>query len=125
MKDLDNKTLLDSKENLGIMHSDRGNYEEGETLLREVLKSWTELHGREHSFTLRTQHFLARALFGQKRYEEASSVSKDVVAIRTKVFGPGHPDTLRSKRTLAIILLAQDKHDECELMAGGLLSKEC
>lgn len=41
MKDLDSKVLLHSKENLGIMHSDRGNHEEGEKFLRKVLAPWT------------------------------------------------------------------------------------
>jgi hypothetical protein len=52
MKGLDVKGLLDSEEDLGIMHSDKGNHE-GEKLLREVV----ELGGRLYQIGFRPKGY--------------------------------------------------------------------
>jgi tetratricopeptide (TPR) repeat protein len=93
---------------------DQGQYQQVESVLREVLKEREWLLGPEHPDTLAARHYIARAILLQGRYTEAETELRAVLKSRQKVLGPADPETLRTRRTLATVLGLEGKYADEE-----------
>jgi tetratricopeptide (TPR) repeat protein len=99
---------------IGWVLYDQGQYQQVESVLREVLKERERLLGPEHLDAIATRHYIARAVLLQGRYAEAEAELRKVLTIRGNVLGPEHPDTLMTRNGLANAALVQGKYAEAE-----------
>lgn len=99
---------------IGWVLHDQGQYQQVESVLREVLKDRERLLGPEHPDAIAARHYIARAVLLQGRYAEAEAELRKVLAIRGNVLGPEHPDTLKTRNGLANAALVQGKYAEAE-----------
>jgi tetratricopeptide (TPR) repeat protein len=93
---------------------DQGQYQQVESVLREVLKERERLLGSEHPDAIAARHYIARAVYSQGRYAEAEAEFRAMLKIRGKVLGPEHPDTLLTRSSLANAVVAQGRYAEGE-----------
>jgi tetratricopeptide (TPR) repeat protein len=99
---------------IGWVLYDQGQYQQVESVLREVLKEREQLLGSEHPDTISARHYVARAAVLQGRYAEAEAEYRAVLQLREKVLGPEHPDTLWARGSLAVVLDNEGKYAEAE-----------
>jgi tetratricopeptide (TPR) repeat protein/class 3 adenylate cyclase len=99
---------------IGWVLYDQGQYQQVESVLREVLKERERLLGPEHPDTIAVRHYIARALSRQGRYAEAETEYRVVLKIKENVLGPEHPDTLKTRNNLANVLDDEGKYAEAE-----------
>jgi tetratricopeptide (TPR) repeat protein len=76
---------------IGWVLYDQGQYQQVESVLREVLKEREQLLGSEHPDTISARHYVARAAVLQGRYAEAEAEYRAVLQLREKVLGPCPP----------------------------------
>jgi tetratricopeptide (TPR) repeat protein/class 3 adenylate cyclase len=91
-----------------------GQYQQVESILREVFKQREQLLGLEHPDAIAARHYVARAMLEQGKYAEAETEFRAVLKLREKVLGVEHPDTLLTRGGLAVVLDAESKYAEAE-----------
>jgi len=99
---------------IGWVLFDQGQYQQVESVLREVLTERERLLGPEHPDTIAARHYMARAAVLQGRYAEAETEYRGVLKLREKVLGPENPETLKTRSNLAIVIDQQGKYAEAE-----------
>jgi tetratricopeptide (TPR) repeat protein/class 3 adenylate cyclase len=99
---------------IGWVLFDQGQYQQVESVLREVLKERERLLGSEHPDTMAARHYVARAAVLQGRYAEAENEYRALLKLREKVLGPENPETLKTRSNLAIVIDQQGKYAEAE-----------
>ncbi|KAK3176512.1 hypothetical protein OEA41_007835 [Lepraria neglecta] len=92
---------LTSINNLALVLSSQGNYEEAERIDRQALALRERVLGKEHPDTLGSMNNLASVLSRQSKYEEAEKIYRQALALRERVLGKEHPSTLTSMNNLA------------------------
>ena len=100
--------------NTGWYLLEKGEYEVGEMMLRELLKEGEKVLGPEHPHTLTSVSNLASVLQSQGNYDEAERLNRRALEKYEKVLGPEHPHTLTSVSKLASVLESQGNYDEAE-----------
>ena len=103
-----------------VLH-DQGQYQQVESVLREVLKERERLLGSEHPDTLATLHCIARAALFEGRYAEAETGYRAVLKLREKVLGPEDPETLKTRSDLAVAIDRQGKYAQAEVEYRAVL----
>jgi len=91
--------------------TDRGLYEEAESLHYRVVAIHERTLGKEHPTTATSLSNLGNVLYLQGKFKESEGVHRRALAVREKVLGAGHPDTATSMNNLANVLLRQDRDD--------------
>ena len=77
--------------------------------------------GREHPWTLRSRHGLARELLRAHRAAEAEQQLRSVLIDRIHALGRRHPDTLTNRHWLAFALAEQGAWDDAERSMQAVL----
>ena len=91
----DQRGLLLSMTNLGVMYREAGRRDEAR-LFREVVGMMKSRRGPDHPDTLYAMHNLAVTCYQAGRLDEAIPLFEEVVKLRKKKLLPDHPDTLAS-----------------------------
>ena len=107
-------STLTSMNNLALVLSSQGNYEEAERIHRQALALRETVLGKEHPNTLGSMNNLASVLSRQGNYEEAEQIHRQALALKETVLGKEHPDTLTSINNLAEVLRSQGNYEEAE-----------
>jgi tetratricopeptide (TPR) repeat protein len=94
----------------------RGRFNEAETLVKEVIKSYETELGCEHSNTPRSMNSLATVYCSQGWYNAAEALAKRALALQEKHLGTDHADMLRSMDTLATAYELQGRSDDAETL---------
>ena len=105
---------LVSMNNLAIVLSKQGKYEQAEEMHRQALGLRETVLGKEHPDALRSMNNLAAVLSNQGKYEQAEEVHRQALGLRETVLGKEHPDTLVSMNNLAAVLSNQGKYEQAE-----------
>ena len=79
--------------NLALVLSDQGKYEEAEEMHRQALKLYETVLGEEHPDTLTSVYCLAYLLHLQQRVREATPLYQRASAGYEKTLGSYHPTT--------------------------------
>ena len=110
----ENPLTVISMNNLAVMLSNQGKYDEAERIYPQALALSEKVLGKDHPDTLSSMNNLAGLLKNQGKYDEAEPVYRQTLALREKVLAKEHPDTLCSMNNLAALLDSQGKYDEAE-----------
>ncbi len=100
----DSLALAKSLNNLGIIRSDRGEYDEAQAAYERALGLQEGALGLEHVIVARTMNNLGLLRFRVGDYEGALSLFERALAVREKLLGPEHPDVAISLVTLGSLL---------------------
>src|SRR5437762_585064 len=71
--------------NLAVVLSDQGRYEQAEEMHRQALALKERVLGKEHPDTLTSMSNLAGVLSGQGKYEQAVELDRQVLLLRERV----------------------------------------
>ena len=82
--------------NLALVLSSQGKYEEAQEVNRQTLALMERVLGKEHPYTLTSMNNLASVLSSQGKYEEAEEMHRQALALRERVLSKGHTDMLGS-----------------------------
>jgi tetratricopeptide (TPR) repeat protein len=99
---------------IGMVHYDRGQYSEAESLFREVLQERERMLGAEHADSLETRSQLENALYYEGKYAEDEEQIRVLLALKAKALGLEHPETLKARNNLGALLFAEGKYAEAE-----------
>src|SRR5262249_44792575 len=94
---------LFSMQDLATFYLERGRYDEGEALLKEVLAAQRTKLSAEHPDTLLTLNNLAEFYRDRGRYREAEPLYQEAVAGARRTHGLSHPTTQQIIRSLALL----------------------
>jgi tetratricopeptide (TPR) repeat protein len=112
----ENPSTLTSMNNLAMVLSDQGKYEQAEEMQRQALGLQETVLGKEHPGTLRSMNNLATILRDQGKYEQAEEMQCQALRLQETVLGKEHPQTLMSMNNLAMVLRDQGKYEQAEEM---------
>jgi tetratricopeptide (TPR) repeat protein/predicted Ser/Thr protein kinase len=87
---------------LGVLHRDRGELQDSERILREVVALLTRIEGPDDRDTVFQMGELAFTLHELGRYEEALAMEEHVVLVRAKLLGEENPSTLTALNGMAV-----------------------
>jgi tetratricopeptide (TPR) repeat protein len=107
-------STLESMNNLALVLSHQGKYEQAEEMHRQALRLYETVLGKEHPDTLTSMNNLALVLSRQGKYEQAEKMYLRALGLRETVLGKEHPDTLMSMNNLAAVLRDQGKYEQAE-----------
>ncbi|VUC27891.1 unnamed protein product [Clonostachys rosea] len=103
------------------------NYQQAETIYRDVWKIKTRTLGSDHPETTESKMKLAEAMAEQGNNQKlivAESMHREVWQLRKNTLGSEHRDTLLAEQGLASALSCLDRDDEAEGMFRGVLSAQ-
>jgi tetratricopeptide (TPR) repeat protein len=95
--------------NLALVLSDQGKYEQAEEIHRQILELRETILGEEHPDTLTSMNNLALGLSNQGEYEQAEEMHRQELELCETVLGKDHPSTLTSMSNPALVLSDQRK----------------
>jgi tetratricopeptide (TPR) repeat protein len=107
---------LTSMNNLALVLSNQGKYEQAEEMYRQVLRLKETVLGKENPSTLTSMNNLAEVLRNQGKYEQAEEMHRQKLRLCETMLGKEHPDTLISIDNLALVLRDQGKYEQAEEM---------
>ena len=87
---------------------------EAENLLREALGSFTNAHGREHTFVAATLKRLSAVLGAQGQLPEAEILGREALTLGEKLLGKEDENVATARRNLAQVLEQRGKFSEAE-----------
>ena len=108
------QTLDYTRSNFSSMLREAGQFDEAESLIRQVLATRIAAHGEREPRTLSARQKLAMILAARGRNDQAALEAAAVLAIQREVLGDAHGSTLTTMQTLGNALIAQGKLDEAE-----------
>jgi hypothetical protein len=106
---------------IAMVHYDRGQYGEAESLFREVLQERERMLGAEHADSLEARSMLETALYYQGKYAEDEEQIRLLLALKEKALGLEHPETLKARNNLGALLFAEGKYAEAETELRAVL----
>ena len=109
-------STLSSMNNLAVVLSDQGKYEQAEDMSRQALGLRETVLGKEHPSTLTSMNNLASVLSNQGKYEQAEEMHRQALRLSEMVLGKEHPSTLTSMNNLASVLSNQGIYEQAEEM---------
>jgi tetratricopeptide (TPR) repeat protein len=86
--------------NLATLYLDRGQLDEGISLMEETLRLQRATLGADHPSTLQNMNNLANAYGRSGNLERATSLVEETLRRRIALLGESHPDTLFAKASL-------------------------
>ena len=89
-----------------------GNFEESETLFKQVICEDLEEFGSDHPHHARDLHFYSKLLRDMKRYDEAKSLLYTAIRIARRVMGEHHPNTFAIADHFAWILRTTEPSED-------------
>jgi tetratricopeptide (TPR) repeat protein len=107
---------LSSMNNLGVLLSDKGDYDGAEALYRRVFAGYKKVLGADHPDTLASMNNLGVLLSDKGDYDGAEVLYRRVFAGYEKVLGADHPDTLASMNNLGVLLSNKGDYDGAEVL---------
>ena len=118
----ENPRTLNALKGLGNAIGNRGDLEQGSSILLDVVRGMGEVLGERHPRTLQAKQDAAAMLRRTGDVEQAIELSRDVLEAREELVGEVHPSTLSAKLNLATVLvsLARTRPEE---EARGLRSE--
>jgi tetratricopeptide (TPR) repeat protein len=114
--------------NLGLLLSELGRYNEAMPLLEDALEARRDAQGPNHPETLTAMNNFGALLKAMGRYEDALPLYAEALETRRAVLGDTHPDTLASINNLASLLQSLGKHRLAETLLEEVrprLRSEC
>jgi tetratricopeptide (TPR) repeat protein len=105
---------LNSVNNLGLLLSDKGDYEGAEALYHRALEGYEKALGAEHPSTLNSVNNLGILLSDKGDYEGAEALYRRALEGYEKALGAEHPSTLLSVNNLGFLLFKARKYGEAE-----------
>jgi tetratricopeptide (TPR) repeat protein len=106
--------LMRAKNDLAVVLTKQGDFEEAERLFTEVLKVRKERWSDDHPDTLTTINAFGVLRREQKKYEQAESLLRQALDGRLRKLGKDYPDCLESMHELAILYKEQARYEEAE-----------
>lgn len=97
---------------LGVLHLNRGEFEEAVAPLRKSLESFRATRGDLHRSTFTQLDNLGNALKGIGEFEEAEALLREAHSGRKKALGRGHRMTQISANNLGTFLLQRGRREE-------------
>jgi len=121
----EHSSTLTSVNNLGLLLSDKGDYEGAEALYRRALQGREKALGPEHPSTLGSVNNLGALLSDKGDYDGAEALLRRALEGKEKVLGAEHPDTLGGVNNLGNLLRNKGDYDGAEaLLRRALKGKE-
>lgn len=111
--------LVNTLNNLALLHKDRACYQKAESMYMQILKilEGEEWIGREHPDIIATiSNNVAGIYRFQGRYQEAEHLYKRVIEINIKLRGPEHPDVAASLNNLGLLYQDQCRYQDAEYL---------
>ena len=102
--------------NLALVLSDKGKYEQAEEMHRQVLKLSETVLGEEHPNTITSINNLAQVLNNQGKYEQSKKLQVQVFQMSVRILGPQHPQTLTISENLLSILVSQSGEEALDFV---------
>ena len=96
--------LLIAQGNLANSYEDLGRHEDALSMRHEVYSGCLNIHGEEHSETLREACNYAVSLIALQRYEEAKLLMRKTMPAARRVLGESHELTLKMRQNYAAAL---------------------
>ncbi|MGB3188457.1 MAG: CHAT domain-containing protein, partial [Limnoraphis sp.] len=113
--------VANSLNNLALLYSDQGRYDEAEPLYQRSLAIYEKALGGNHPDVANSLHNLALLYRDQGRYSEAEPLYQRSLAIREKALGENHPDVAQSLNNLALLYQVQgDTTQAINFLSRGL-----
>ena len=111
----DHDETLRARATLASVVADAGRYEESLKETAEILRAWTERHGRRDREALVLELNLAKlhACF-EDGMDEAQRIARENLELRREVFGEEHAEYLNGLSTLGQLLRSEGSFDEAE-----------
>jgi tetratricopeptide (TPR) repeat protein len=100
------------EQNLGMLHSDKGDYEAARRSFETTLEIRNDAFGPDDSRTLLALNNLAIADYYLGNVEQSLATHERVLASRERVLGPNHPDVAQSLMNLGIDYERLGRYDE-------------
>jgi tetratricopeptide (TPR) repeat protein/CHAT domain-containing protein len=94
--------VLESLNNLGLIHVELDELSSAEPIRRKVVELSREIYGKNHPLYATDVHNLATLLDRLGRYVEAEPLHREALAIRRAVWGEDHSDYASSLNDLAL-----------------------
>jgi serine/threonine protein kinase/Tfp pilus assembly protein PilF len=110
----DNPRLIIAKNDLAMLLTKQGNFDEAERLFEEVLKVRKERLPDDHPLTLQTFNAFGTLYREQKKYEQAESLLRQALEGRQRKLGSDHPACFESIHELAVLYKEQGRYEEAE-----------
>ena len=107
-------SLMGVKNDLAVVLTKEGHYDEAERLFTEVWKVRKERWSDDHPDTLTTINAFGVLRRKQKKYEEAESLLRQALDGRRLKLGDGHPYCFESMHELALLYKEQAQYDKAE-----------
>jgi len=106
--------LIGAKNDLAIVLTKQGKFEEAERLFEEVLKVRKERWFDDHPYTLTTINDFGVLRCEQKKYAEAELLLRQALTGRRRKLGAGHFTCFDSMHELAVLYKEQGDYDKAE-----------
>ncbi|KAJ9663362.1 hypothetical protein H2198_000879 [Neophaeococcomyces mojaviensis] len=113
---LEHPDTLTSMNDLALVLSNQGKYEQAEEMHGQTLEVQKKVLGHEHPDTLTSMNNLALVLSRQGKYEQAEEMHGQTLEVQKKVLGHEHLTTLASMNNPAAVLSRQGKYERAKEM---------
>ncbi|QQS30005.1 MAG: tetratricopeptide repeat protein [Sphingobacteriales bacterium] len=100
--------------NLALLCSNNGNYEQSELLNKQALEIMEKVLGEEHPDYATSLNNLALLYQNMGKYEQSEPLNKQALEIRKKVLGEEHPDFAMSLNNLALLYQDMGNYEYAE-----------
>jgi tetratricopeptide (TPR) repeat protein len=97
---LKNSETLVSMNNFGVLLRERGKYDEAETILKNVISLFEDLHGKNALELAPSLSALGLTLVKKKNYEDAQKLYQRVLSIRTEFLGENDSATILTRERI-------------------------
>ena len=110
----DHPRLITAKNDLAMLLTKQGDFDEAECLFEEVLKTRTERWSDDHPSTLTTINAFGVLRREQKKYEQAESLLQQALNGRQRKLGADHFTCFETMHELGILYKEQTRYEEAE-----------
>jgi tetratricopeptide (TPR) repeat protein len=117
----DDREVLMTGANLGIVLRDQGRAEEGIALLREVVETSVRARGDEHPDTVLWKLHLAAVLVGSNRHGEVESLLEETLESALRALGDDHPYSMQLRGIIGRLRFDQGRFDEAAAVNTEIL----
>jgi tetratricopeptide (TPR) repeat protein len=108
---------------LGKARAQRGAPAEGERLVRQAHRIYTEELGPEHVYTMSVETGLARMLAAEGRFDEADGHLRHAFKVFEGVWGPDHPWTINAMVQRAAVFAQAGRRAEARRLLRDALAR--
>jgi serine/threonine-protein kinase len=113
----DARETLHTRQLLGLIYWERGQYPEAEAILRENYERARRVLGERHELTMQSLSALGLAVRAQGRLQDAEPLYRRSMELALEIDGPTDEATIGTIGNLAFLLAEMDRLDEAEPLA--------